>query len=70
MKLGGSEKATFNEIYKIINSNLVNAVDGSNQIHTTINGVKTTIRFYVSNGQVQSINAFIGWATRIIGKLL
>ncbi len=70
MKLGGSEKATFNEIYKIINYNLLNAVDGSNQIHTTINGVKTTIRFYVSNGQVQSINAFIGWATRIIGKLL
>ena len=58
------------EGFEILNSNLANAVNGSNQIHTTINGVKTTIRFYVSNGEVQSINAMTGWATRIIGKLL
>ena len=50
MKLGGSEKTILNKIYKIVKSNLVNAVNGSNQIHTTINGVKITIRFYVSNG--------------------
>ena len=70
MRLGGSQEAIFNKIYKVVNSNLANAVNGSNQIHTTINGVKTTIRFYVSNGEVQSINAMTGWATRIIGKLL
>lgn len=46
------------------------AVNGSNQIHTTINGVKITIRFYVSNGEVQNINAMTGWAARVIGKLL
>ena len=70
MQLGKSQKSIFNSLYKVVNSNLTNAVNGSNQIHTTINGVKTTIRFYVSNGQVQSIDAFTGWATRIIGKLL
>jgi len=70
MRLGGSQKSIFNKLYKIVNSNLTNAVNGSNQIHTTINGVKITIRFYVSNGQVQNIDAFTGWATRIIGKLL
>ena len=70
MRLGGSQKTIFNKIYKVVNSNLANAVNGSNQIHTTINGVKTTIRFYVSNGEVQNINAMTGWATRIIGKLL
>ena len=70
MRLGGSKKTIFNKIYKVVNSNLSNAVNGSNQIYTTINGVKTTIRFYVSNGEVQSINAMTGWAARIIGKLL
>ena len=70
MKLGGSQKSIFNKIYKIVKRNLPNAVNGSNQIHTTINGTKVTIRFYVSNGQVQSMDAFIGWASRIIGKLL
>ena len=70
MRLGGSQKAIFNKIYKIVKSNLTNAVNGSNQIHATINGIKVTIRFYVLNGEVQSINAMLDWATRIIGKLL
>lgn len=70
MELGNSQKSIFNKLCKIVNFYLPNAVNGSNQIHTTINGVKTTIRFYVSDGKVQSIDAFTGWATRIIGKLL
>ena len=70
MRLGNSQKAIFNKLYEIVNSNLVNAVNGSNQIHTTINGIQITIRFYVSNGEVQSLDAMTGWATRIIGKLL
>ena len=64
------DSGEFDEGFEILNSNLANAANGSNQIHTTINGVKNTIRFYVSNGEVQSINAMTGWATRIIGKLL
>ena len=70
MRLGGSQKTIFNKIYRVVNSNLANAVNGSNQIHTTINGVKVTIRFYVSNGEVINIDAMTGWATRIIEKLL
>ena len=46
------------------------AATGSNQIHTTINGVKVTIRFFVKDGAIQSVDAFVGWAERIIGKLL
>lgn len=69
-RLGSSEKAIFDNICKIVKRNLPNAVDGSNQIHTMINGIKVTIRFYVSNGEVQSIDAFVGWASRVIGKLL
>ena len=70
MRLGGSQKTIFNKLYKVVKSYLPKAANGSNQIHTTINGVKTTIRFYVSNGQVQNIDAFTGWATRVIGRLL
>lgn len=70
MQLGGSQKAIFNKIFKVVKANLPNAVSGSNQIHTTINGIRVTIRFHVSKGQVDNINAMVGWATRIIGKLL
>ena len=70
MRLGSSQKTIFNDIYKVVNSKLASAVSGSNQIHTMINGVKITIRFYISNGEVQNIDAMTGWATRIIGKLL
>lgn len=70
MRLGSSQKTIFNDIYKVVNSKLASAMSGSNQIHTMINGVKITIRFYISNGEVQNIDAMTGWATRIIGKLL
>ena len=70
MQLGNSQRDIFNKLYEVVSSNLADAVDGSNQIHTTINGIRTTIRFYVSNGEVQSMDAFIGWATRVIGKII
>lgn len=42
----------------------------SNQIHTIINGHRVTIRFYIYDGDIRSINAFMGWASKIIGKLI
>lgn len=36
----------------------------------TIGGTALGAFFYVANGQVQSMDAFTGWASRVIGKLL
>ena len=69
-KLGGTDRQIFDKIMKVINSKTSQMVTGSNQIHTTINGHKVTIRFWVQNGVIKNIDAFIGHATRIIGKLL
>ena len=42
--------------------------NGSYQIVAAINGITTTIRYFVSGGTVLSINAFIGTSSKIIGK--
>lgn len=69
-KLGSTDRQIFDRIFKIIQSCISQAQNGSNQIHTYINGFKVTIRFYFKDGTIQSIDAFIGWATRIVGKLI
>ena len=70
MNLGSSQWEIFNKIMSEINSRLPQAVNGSNQIHTIINGIRVTIRFYLVDGAIKSVDAFVGWATRIIGELL
>lgn len=70
MQLGSSKRDIFDKVFKIMSSKLSQAVNGSNQIYTTINGVKTTIRFFIENGKVINLNAMTDWASRIIGKLL
>ena len=70
MKLGSSKWVIFNKAFQIVLSKISQAVEGSNQIHTVINGYKVTIRFRLNNGVIQSFDIFMGWATRIIGKLL
>lgn len=40
------------------------------QIHAKIKCYKATIRFNISNGTIRSINAFMGWASDIKGKLI
>jgi hypothetical protein len=70
MRLGSSKQDIFNKVYNVASKSLSKAANGSNQIHTTINGVKTTIRFYVEGGKIKSIDAFVGWADRVIGKLI
>ena len=56
--------------FKIVLNKLWQAQEGPNEIHTYINGYKVTIRFYVENGWILSMDMFMGWATRVIGKLL
>ena len=70
MKLGTTQRNIFNKIFDIVSSKIMYAQDGPNQIHTMINGFRVTIRFYFHDGQVKSIDAFIGWANRIIGNLI
>jgi hypothetical protein len=70
MKLGSSQRDIFNKAFNIVSSKIAQAENGSNQIHTTINGFKVTIRFYFKDGKFGSFDVFLGWASRIIGKLL
>lgn len=70
MQLGKSQKSIYNSIFRIVKSKLGMAANGANEIRTTINGIDTTIRFFVSNGQVTSIDAFIGFSSVVKGKLL
>ncbi|MFR1517687.1 MAG: polymorphic toxin type 35 domain-containing protein [Clostridia bacterium] len=70
MRLGSSQRDIFNKIFNVLSSKIQYVVNGSNQTHTTIKGIKVTIRFYFMDGQIKSLDAFIGWAGRIIGKLL
>ncbi len=70
LKLGSSKRHIFDKIYSIIQSSMSKSVNGSNQIHTIINGHKVTIRFYLKDGVIKSMDAFTGWASRIIGNLI
>ena len=53
-----------------MSSKIVKAQNGSNEIHTIIRGIKVTIRFYFKDGKVLSLDAFVGWAKSVVGKLL
>ena len=70
MKLGSNQINIFNKIVNVANSYSSKWVAGSNEIRTIINGVETTIRFYVQNGELINIDAFIGYSERVIGNLL
>ncbi|NLJ15779.1 MAG: hypothetical protein GX346_01440 [Clostridiales bacterium] len=70
MRLGGTKRQIFDKIMNVVTLKMPQAATGSNQIHTTINGIKVTIRFFVKDGTIQSVNAFVGWTERIIGNLL
>ncbi len=70
LKIGSSQRQIFDRIFKIIQSCMSKAQNGSNQIHTIINGYRVTIRFYFKDGTIKSIDAFMGWASRVIGKLI
>ena len=45
-------------------ANIIGAIAGG------VGGAALGAFFYVANGQVQSMDAFTGWASRVIGKLL
>lgn len=69
MNLGKSQKGIFNNVIKIVKSKLHLAIDGPNQINTIMNGFKVSIRFFIQNGQVTSINLLMGGST-LLGHLI
>ena len=70
LKIGTSKRQIFDRIFCIVQSCVPYAQNGSNEIHTIINGYRVTIRFYIYDGDISSINAFMGWASKILGKLI
>ncbi len=72
MKLGKDRQSIFSSITgKIGSVDPSKLAQGSNQMHTKINGYDVTIRFYVdANGKVINVNTFMGTAERVIGNLV
>ena len=70
MQLGNDQVSIFNNIVTIINDCSSKWAAGSNEIHKAINGIDTTIRFYVENGEIINIDAFVGISNRVIGNLI
>ena len=71
MKLGTDMQDIFNKVLNCIqNIDPSKIAEKSNELRTTINGIDTTVRFYVQNGQVINIDAFVGYSQRVIGNLI
>ncbi|WP_441295226.1 polymorphic toxin type 35 domain-containing protein [Paenibacillus kribbensis] len=72
MALGKDKTSIMNNITNTIQSVYKSKIQvGSNEIHTTMNGYKATIRFYVdASGTIINVNAFKGISNRVIGNLI
>ena len=70
MSLGKDKLDIFTKVYNTAINTSSKWIEGSNEIRTVINGIETTIRFYVQNNEILNINAFIGYSDRIIGNLI
>ena len=72
MKLGKTEEEIYNYFIDIIinvdHKGLLK--EGSNQIHTKINGYNTEIKLFIKNGEVLNIDGFAGHSNRIINNLV
>ncbi len=71
MNLGNSTIDIFNKIQTFVsNVDSRKVKEGSNFMIKSINGIQTTIRFFVKDSKVISIDAFIGTSNRILGNLV
>ncbi|MFK4434731.1 hypothetical protein [Paenibacillus sp. RC21] len=72
MKLGKDKQSICSSITgKIGSVDSSKLKQGSNQMHTNINGYDVTIRLYVNeNGTVINVNTFMGTADRVIGNFV
>ena len=70
LNLGTSQEDVFNKIMNVVMQQSDCWTAGSNEIHVKINDIVTTIRFYIENGNIIKVNAFVGISERVIGKLI
>jgi len=70
MSLGRDRIDIFNKLINTVNQYSAKFMAGSNEIRTVINGVQTTIRFYVRSGKIINLDAFVGYSNRVVGTLL
>ena len=70
MQLGDSEEDIFMQIIRVINKNSAQWAEGSNEIRTVINGTETTIRFFIKNGNLINVDAYVGYSGRALGNLI
>lgn len=70
MDLGDSKDDILTKLFDTATSNSSQWVEGSNEIHTIINGKETTIRFFVQNGEIINLDGFVGKSARVIGNLI
>lgn len=69
LNLGISRVDIFNRFVLKINQIADEVASGSNEIRTIFEGYETTIRFYVKDGEIIKIDAFVGYSQRVLGKL-
>ena len=70
MNLGSSNKVIMKSIEKSIKSNSNLLKEGSNFILTKINNVETTIKVFIKDGKMMSIDAHVEHAKRLFGNII
>lgn len=67
LQLGRSQASILRKLLFIAYSCSSYWEEGQNEIHAIINQMDVTIRFWVTNGRIDSFDAFIGFSQRVWG---
>ncbi len=71
MNLGNSKEDIYNKVLNILQDiDSSKFREGSNEIRTSINGIETTVRFFIQDNKIINVDAFIGHSARTIGNLI
>ena len=70
LQLGKNKDDILKTTEKIIDKNIDKLKEGSNTIEVVMNGHKATIRVYVKNGEILSVDLFKGVSSRKIGNYI
>lgn len=72
MDLGATETEIMNSGYSCVVEAAQQGllVEGSNQIQTSINGMKVEIRIYIENDVIINFDIFMDWSSRKINNLV
>ncbi|MCW3104849.1 MAG: hypothetical protein JWO09_3289 [Bacteroidetes bacterium] len=70
MDLGKNKEDILAEIDKLVMENITKLKEGDNFILKELNGHQTTIKTFIRNGEVTSIDAYKGYPTRLFGNVI